>query len=99
MASESASMRRLPHGYTNQTTGNGSLVRKVYEGPDASRRRDRERAALADLAGRIPVPPLLDDVGPGDDRSGDDESGDDGPGMTHPRVTDLGTTDLGITAA
>ncbi len=73
-------MRRLPHGYTNQTTGNGTSVRKVYEGPDASRRRDRERAALVDLAGRIPVPPLLDDVGPEDDHPGDDEPWDDGSG-------------------
>jgi Phosphotransferase enzyme family len=57
-------VRRLPHGYTNQTRGDGTLVRKVYDGPDAELRRDRERAVLGDLAGRIPVPPVVDDRGP-----------------------------------
>ena len=51
---------RLPHGYTNLTTGDGSVVVKAYDGPDAPARRDRERAVLAALADKLPLPPLLD---------------------------------------
>jgi tRNA A-37 threonylcarbamoyl transferase component Bud32 len=64
-------VRRLPHGYTNQTTGDGTVVRKVYDGPDAHRRRDRERTVLSDLAGRIPVPPVIDDPASPHDPAGD----------------------------
>jgi aminoglycoside phosphotransferase (APT) family kinase protein len=51
---------RLRHGYTNLTRLDGADVVKTYTGPDADRRRDRERAALATLAGLLPVPPVLD---------------------------------------
>ena len=53
-------MEPLPHGYTNVTTGDGSVVTKRYLGPDAAGRCAREAAALRGLAGRPPVPPLLD---------------------------------------
>jgi aminoglycoside phosphotransferase (APT) family kinase protein len=52
-------MRRLPHGYTNRTHGDGTTVVKSYEGPDAPERRERERRLLADLADAIPVPPVI----------------------------------------
>jgi len=50
----------LPHSYTNHTTREGSVVTKSYQGPDASRRCAREAAALSALAGRLPVPPVID---------------------------------------
>ncbi|WP_020573349.1 phosphotransferase family protein [Actinopolymorpha alba] len=56
-------MRRLPHGYTNLTVGDGSVVVKTYAGPDGPKRRERERAVLGELAGRLPIPPLLADDG------------------------------------
>lgn len=49
----------MKHGYTNETERNGSVVRKVFLGPDAERRRRREVAALQSLRGRLPVPRLL----------------------------------------
>ena len=49
----------LPHGYTNDTRGNGAVVVKKYQGPDAAGRRQREYAMLDRLHGRLPVPPLL----------------------------------------
>jgi aminoglycoside phosphotransferase (APT) family kinase protein len=52
-------MRRLRHGYTNHTVGDGRTVVKRYEGPDAAARLDRERDLLTRLSGRIPVPPVL----------------------------------------
>src|SRR5262249_23529889 len=52
-------MRPLPHGYTNDTRGDGRLVVKRYEGPDADARRDRDRLMLTRLRGRFPVPPLV----------------------------------------
>ncbi|MEU5153743.1 phosphotransferase [Glycomyces sp. NPDC021274] len=52
-------MRRLPHGYTNLTTGDRATVVKHYQGPDAAQRLERERTLLSALAGAIPVPPLL----------------------------------------
>src|ERR1700733_13800855 len=55
----------MPHGYTNHTVRSGSVVTKDYQGPDAARRCRREGAALAPLAGSLPVPPL---VGAGDSR-------------------------------
>lgn len=59
-----AGMERLPHGYTNDTRGDGTVVVKRYQGPDAAERHARERTMLADLRGRLPVPPLLaSDVG------------------------------------
>jgi hypothetical protein len=41
-------------------SGDGSVVTKRYLGPDAASRCAREAAALRGLAGRLPVPPLLD---------------------------------------
>ena len=50
----------MPHGYTNHTVRSGSVVTKDYRGPDAARRCGREAAALAALAGSLPVPPLVE---------------------------------------
>jgi hypothetical protein len=52
-------MRRLPHGYTNETCGDAASVVKTYAGPDATVRAAREYAALVALQGRVPVPPVL----------------------------------------
>ncbi|MFD2080176.1 Phosphotransferase enzyme family protein [Actinopolymorpha cephalotaxi] len=52
-------MRPLPHGYTNRTVGDGSVVVKEYAGPDARGRRRREQMVLDRLAGTIPLPPLV----------------------------------------
>ena len=58
--------RRLPHGYTNATSidadasPQGRRVIKRYLGPDAAERLSCEVRALNALAGRFPVPPLLD---------------------------------------
>jgi aminoglycoside phosphotransferase len=60
----------LRHSYTNDTRGDGVVVVKRYQGPDAARRRRRERAVLRALAGRLPVPPLLDGADPGATRMG-----------------------------
>ncbi len=49
----------MPHGYTNDTTRDGSSVTKAYLGPDATGRCDREAAMLTALAGILPVPPLV----------------------------------------
>ncbi|KAK1182325.1 phosphotransferase [Streptomyces sp. NBS 14/10] len=51
-------MRPLKHGYTNRTLGDGAVVKKTYEGPDAELRLDRERTLLARLQGQLPVPPV-----------------------------------------
>lgn len=56
-------MQPLPHGYTNDTTGDGKVVVKRYAGPDAEVRRELESAVLGRLQGRLPVPPLLDAAG------------------------------------
>jgi tRNA A-37 threonylcarbamoyl transferase component Bud32 len=52
--------QRLRHGYTNATTTDGRRVVKRYVGPDAVERQQREVSALTSLAGRLPVPPLLE---------------------------------------
>jgi tRNA A-37 threonylcarbamoyl transferase component Bud32 len=52
-------MRRLPHGYTNRTVGDGTVVVKTYVGPDAAMRAEREYRALTTMRGRAPVPPVL----------------------------------------
>ncbi len=51
-------MRPLKHGYTNLTVGDGSVVQKTYQGPDAELRRAREHATLTRLQGTLPVPPV-----------------------------------------
>jgi hypothetical protein len=56
-------MERLAHGYTNDTTGDGSVVVKRYLGPDAKVRRDLEAGVLERLQGLLPVPPVLGDPG------------------------------------
>jgi hypothetical protein len=57
---------RLPHGYTNATfaghrtsSGERTIVKR-YLGPDAEERLSKEVRALQVLAGRFPVPPLLE---------------------------------------
>jgi aminoglycoside phosphotransferase (APT) family kinase protein len=49
----------MPHSYTNRTTRTGSVVTKVYQGPEAARRCAREAAAMRGLAGRLPVPTVI----------------------------------------
>jgi Ser/Thr protein kinase RdoA (MazF antagonist) len=49
----------LPHGYTNDTRADGSTVLKRYQGPEWQHRRGTENAALARLAGVIPVPRVI----------------------------------------
>ncbi len=53
-------MKRMPHGYTNLTMTDGAAVTKSYQGPDAAIRCARESLILTTLAGRLPVPPVLD---------------------------------------
>src|SRR6266508_286312 len=55
-------MRPLPHSYTNDTRGDGAVVVKRYDGPQAATRRARERLMLHRLRHRLPVPRLLGDV-------------------------------------
>ena len=50
----------MPHGYTNHTSRDGMVVTKSYRGPGAALRCAREAAALSALAGRLPVPPVVD---------------------------------------
>jgi len=50
--------RRLRHGYTNRTVGDGLVVRKTYAGPEAEQRLGRELAALTRLRDRVPLPPV-----------------------------------------
>ncbi|MBT2411240.1 phosphotransferase [Streptomyces sp. ISL-12] len=51
-------MRPLGHGYTHHTVGDGAVVTKTYEGPDAAARLRREHLLLGRLLGRLPVPPV-----------------------------------------
>ena len=53
-------MRPLRHSYTNRTLGDGATVVKRYRGPGALTRSRREHAMLNALAGRIPVPAVLE---------------------------------------
>lgn len=50
---------RLPHGYTNQSWLDGELVVKQYHGVDAAERLRVEVAALARVAGVVPVPDVV----------------------------------------
>lgn len=47
---------RLPHGYTNLTTSDGSTVTKRYTGPQLKPRLDREAAVLRAIGSVVPVP-------------------------------------------
>jgi aminoglycoside phosphotransferase len=51
----------MRHGYTNTTRRMPGAVLKTYAGPDSSLRQDNERQALRALAGRYPVPEILDE--------------------------------------
>jgi Ser/Thr protein kinase RdoA (MazF antagonist) len=53
----------MPHGYTNRTMRNGPVVTKAYQGPEATCRCTREAAVLCALAGRLPVPEVIDSGG------------------------------------
>jgi tRNA A-37 threonylcarbamoyl transferase component Bud32 len=46
----------VKHGYTNSTFGDGALVVKCYEGPEAAFRLSTESRYLRRLRGRVPVP-------------------------------------------
>ncbi|MBF8192848.1 phosphotransferase [Nonomuraea sp. K274] len=46
----------MKHGYTNSTVGDGALVVKCYQGPDAAFRLGTESRYLRRLRGRLPVP-------------------------------------------
>ena len=52
-------MQPLPHGYTNDTRGDGTTVVKRYVGPQWQTRLATERATLSLLAGRWQAPRLL----------------------------------------
>ncbi len=49
----------MRHGYTNETSGDGTAVIKRFTGPDRAARRQREYSVLDRLRGRLPVPGLL----------------------------------------
>ncbi|MGX6608324.1 phosphotransferase family protein [Micromonosporaceae bacterium Da 78-11] len=53
-------MRRLPHGYSHDTRGDGRVVHKRYAGPQAAIRRATEIAVLSAISGPVPVPPVRD---------------------------------------
>ncbi len=46
----------VEHGYTNSTVGDGALVVKCYQGPEAAFRLGTESRYLRRLRGRLPVP-------------------------------------------
>ncbi|WP_327089501.1 phosphotransferase [Nonomuraea sp. NBC_01738] len=48
----------MRHGYTNSTFGDGALVVKCFEGPDAARRLRAESRHLRRMRGKLPVPRL-----------------------------------------
>ncbi|WP_457966143.1 aminoglycoside phosphotransferase family protein [Arthrobacter sp. D1-29] len=55
----------MQHGYTNTTRRVPGAVLKTYAGPDSSARQDNELRVLCALAGRYPVPEVLDVVDEG----------------------------------
>ncbi|MEU3559906.1 phosphotransferase [Kitasatospora sp. NPDC006786] len=59
MSEDPSGLRPFPHGWTNRTAGDGTVVVKRYEGPDAEERRRREHRLLTLLHGLLPVPPVL----------------------------------------
>jgi aminoglycoside phosphotransferase len=50
----------MPHGYSHRTIRLGAVITKSYQGPAARDRCAREAVALTDLAGLLPVPPVLE---------------------------------------
>jgi|GEM_PF-1398083 len=54
-------MHPLPHGYTNDTRGDGVFVVKTYVGLGAAARRDREYSMLERLRGVLPVASVVPD--------------------------------------
>jgi hypothetical protein len=52
--------RSLPHGYTNAVTAQGDLVTKIYRGPGAAERQQREELAIRSVADRLPVATIVD---------------------------------------
>jgi hypothetical protein len=52
----------MPHGYTNDTRGDGASVVKRYLGSDASARQNRERTMLERLRGVLPVASIIPDA-------------------------------------
>jgi aminoglycoside phosphotransferase len=59
-------VRPLRHGYTNTVLGDGTVVTKRYEGPDAPDRLRRELTTLIYLRGLLPVPAVLPDTPDGE---------------------------------
>lgn len=57
---EEVKVEPMAHGYTNATVTDHQVVVKTYPGPDSQQRQVREELALRKLAGRLPVPTLLD---------------------------------------
>ena len=51
----------MPHGYTNDTRGDGAFVVKTYVGPSAAARHDRERTMLERLHGVLPIAAVVPD--------------------------------------
>lgn len=58
-ASQTPSVERLPHGYTNRTRRVGDVFEKCYAGPDAWARARRELSCLSALHDRLPVPRIV----------------------------------------
>jgi len=53
-------MRPLRRGYTNRTLGDDVTVVKRHQGPGALDRSRHEHAVLSAVAGRVPVPAVLE---------------------------------------
>ncbi|MEV0649102.1 phosphotransferase [Phytomonospora sp. NPDC050363] len=51
---------RLPHGYTNLTSSDGSWVTKRFTGPQVAGRLAREASVLRAIASVVPVPAVRD---------------------------------------
>ena len=51
----------MPHGYTNDTRGDGAFVVKTYVGPSVAARHDRERTILERLHALLPIAAVVPD--------------------------------------
>jgi len=58
--SQGPDLEVMPHGYSNHTVRSGAVVTKSYQGQDVELRCAQEAAALMALAGKLPVPPLIE---------------------------------------